>query len=116
MPVSIIKEKQCFIVNFNGPLMASAHKMIVDIIAQAIEEKEESCGYVVINFSEVTLVTSVIMNAINQKSEDLKKSGMKLIIIAPGSEIFDVLKLTGFDRLFPVYQTIKDFKKNCNIK
>lgn len=116
MPVSIIKEKQCFIVNFSGPLMASAHKMIVDVISQVIEEKSDFCKYVVINFTEVTLVTSVIMNAINQKTDDLNNAGLDLVIIAPGKDIFDVLKLTGFDRLFPVYQKVEDFKKNCNIK
>lgn len=116
MTVSIQKEKQCFIVNFEGALMASAHKMIVDMISQAIEEKCKDCLYIVLEFTNVTLVTSVIMNAINQKKDDLKKSELNLVIVAPDSEVFEVLELTGFNKLFPVYQTVRDFKRNCNIQ
>lgn len=116
MTVSIQKDKQCFIVNFSGPLMASAYKKIIDVISHIIVEKDNNRNYVLLNFTKVTLITSVIMNAINERKEDLEKSGLSLVIIAPSDEKFEIFKLTGFDRIFPRYTNVEDFKRICNIK
>lgn len=116
MVVSIKKEENSFIIKFRGPLMATAHKKILDVISDVINNKFDNCRFIVFDFSKVTLVTSVIINAINQKKEDLRIVGLKLVIIAPEGDVFDILSLTGFDKIFPVYQSYEQFKEIYNTK
>lgn len=116
MSVKIKKDENCFIASFRGSLLASSYNDIINIITKAIDESNPSRRFIVLNFEKVTLITSVIMNAVNQMQEKLNGSGLNLCIIAAENEVFDILEITGFNRIFPVYNSFEEFKKNNNIK
>lgn len=115
MSLSVFKKELYTKINFEGSLLISSHRMILDAVSLAIKEKGRNCKYIVLDFTKVKLITSVIINAIIQNNEIITQSGLKLVIIAPEKEKFSLFKLTGFSRLFPIYYTIKEFKKSKNI-
>lgn len=116
MSLSVLKKEQYFKIDFEGSLLISSHRMIVDTVLSAVREKSKTCKYIVLDFTNVDLMTSVIVNAIIQNKGVVAQAGLKLVIIAPEKEKFELFELTGFSRIFPTFHSVDEFKNSYNIK
>lgn len=104
---------QCVI---TGAVLTSSFKALQETIDKVLLQKIENDKYVVFDFSKTSMISSTCINVINSRKSEIKESKWELVIIPPEGEGGDIFHLTGFSRIYPVYNSMALFLKDKNIK
>ena len=99
-----------------GAALTSSYKTMQECIDKVIEEKVDSKRYLVFDFSEASMISSTCINVINSRTEQLKKSKWELVVISPPDERGEIFELTGFNVIYPVYNSMEAFIAHKGIK
>jgi len=98
-----------------GSVLSSSFKVFQDTLKESLHKKNEVKKYFVVDYSQVTMFTSTCINVIISLNEDIDKGNWELIIISPRLDISDLLDVTGFSRIHPVYNSFHAFLEDKGI-
>ena len=104
---------QCVI---TGSVLTSSFRKLQDVIDKVLLNKIENDKYFVFDFSKTSMISSTCINVINSRKEQFESSKWELVIVSPDGEIGDIFHLTGFSRIYPVYNSMETFLDDKNIK
>lgn len=99
-----------------GSALTSSYKKLQDTIDKVIGEKVDSKKYLVFDFSQASMISSTCINVINSRTEQLKNSDWELVVISPADERGEIFELTGFNVIYPVYNSMEAFMAHKEIK
>ena len=116
--ISITHEKhdaytRCIV---EGSALTSSYKTLQGCIDKIIGEKVDSKKYLVFDFSRASMISSTCINVINSRRKQLESSNWELVIISPADERGEIFELTGFNVIYPVYNSMEAFIVHKEIK
>ena len=65
----------------------------------------ESDAALVLDFEDVSYVSSAGMRVILLAAKNLQKSGMRLVLCSMNDSIREVFKISGFDKIIPIHNS-----------
>ncbi len=92
-----------------GSVSSTSFKEFQDTLREALQKKNESPKYFVVDYSPVTMFTSTCINVIISLNDAFEEGNRELVIISPRPDISDLLEVTGFDKIYPVYSSLHAF-------
>lgn len=104
---------QCMVA---GIVLTSSFKALQEVIDEALLQKIKNDRYFIFDFSKTSMISSTCINVINSRKNELRESKWELVIISPEGEWGNIFHLTGFSRIYPVYNSMALFLKDKNIK
>lgn len=99
-----------------GSVLTSSFKVLQGAIDKVLAQEIDETKYFVFDFTQTSMISSICINIINSRKEQFDNSKWELVIIAPDGERGDLFHLTGFSRIFPVYNSMALFLKDEDIE
>lgn len=105
MDIEQEQKNKVLVLKINGRLDAvsspQAEKRIFDLISQGKL-------YLLLNFAEVTYLSSAGMRMLLSASKKLKALSGRLVICQVTTNVMDVLKMSGFEHVIEIVPTLQD--------
>lgn len=89
----------------------------VDAITSARAESallaavEKSTGILIVHLVSVSFMSSAGLRALLAAGKKARANGGELRVAAPGEQVKELFSLSGFDSLFPVFNSLKEAAK-----
>ena len=99
-----------------GTVLTSSFRALQEVIDEVLQKKIDTVKYFVFDFSKTSMISSTCINVINSRKDQIKNSKWELVVISPEGEGVDIFHLTGFSRIYPVYDSMGSFLIDKNIK
>lgn len=91
-----------------GAVLTTSYKQLYDGLERALK-KCEGVLYFVVDYSHVTMFTSTCINVLITLQENITANGYELVLISTQNDINDILDITGFTQVYPVYDSMQLF-------
>jgi anti-sigma B factor antagonist len=75
---------------------------------------EGRTGQVIVELSEVDYMSSYGLRMLLSAAKTMRQAGGGLHLAAPNENVYQVIKMVGYDTLFPVYKTIEEAVKSVS--
>ena len=94
----------------NGTVIAKADGRIDSSNSRAFHSDLEavvaaSDATLVLDFEDVSYISSAGMRVILLAAKNLQKSGMRLVLCSMNDSIREVFKISGFDKIIPIHNS-----------
>jgi anti-anti-sigma factor len=74
----------------------------------------EQAGQVIVELSKVDYMSSYGLRMLLSAAKTMRQAGGGLHLAAPNENVYQVIKMVGYDTLFPVYKTIEEAVKSLS--
>lgn len=100
MEVTAERENGTVIARANGRIDSSNSREFHSNLEEVIAEDDPA---LVLNFEEVSYISSAGMRVILLTAKGLQKSGTKFALCSMNDSIREVFKISGFDKIIPIH-------------
>ena len=98
-----------------GSVLSTSFKVFQHTLQEALLKEHEKNAYFVVDFSQVTMFTSTCLNVIISLNDTIMERNWELIIISPSDDVSDLLEVSGFNKIYPVFSSLDIFLKDKGI-
>ncbi|MBD3397200.1 MAG: STAS domain-containing protein [Chitinivibrionales bacterium] len=107
--VGISEHGSYVLIALTGAFAGTGFGEFRETLGRLKEAPFDGSGHVVIDLSGATLLTSSCLEALYAARKQGEPAGREFVVIAPGEDMKELFQLTGFDRFFPMYDTVSAF-------
>ncbi|MBN1430292.1 MAG: STAS domain-containing protein [Anaerolineae bacterium] len=98
-------ENNLYKVTLNGTLDAPGAMAIEEQFQAMLRERQDR---VIIDLASLDYMSSYGLRMFLLAAKSLRDSGGGLVLSGPNPYVMEVIRLAGYDTMFPVYETVED--------
>lgn len=102
MNVTAERESGMVIARTNGRIDSSNSREFHSSLEEVVTEGDTA---IVLNFEDVSYISSAGMRVILITAKNLQRSGVKLALCSMNDSIREVFKISGFDKIIPIHSS-----------
>ena len=105
MKISSSKEKDCLVLSLSGEISFNESSLFQEQVDQILHTLSEST--MVVDFSEVSYISSAGLRILLKLGQDISKQDKKLIICGLNKFVISVFEVSGFNKIFNIKADVK---------
>ena len=105
MEISAERDRGAVIARASGRIDSSNSREFHSGLEAVVNDDDSA---VVLNFEDVSYISSAGMRVILLTAKSLRSSGMKFVLCSMNDSIREVFKISGFDKIIPIHGSRSD--------